>query len=328
MNEPQLDNERSGQQAQSSQPWERNLLQNLVMSTLKEQRASRRWKIFFRFLFAFIFVAYLLFIVRMNMRNAEEEISDKHVGVVDVVGVISATDQANAQKVNASLRNALKAENSVAVILRINSPGGSPVQAEQIYDEIRRLRTEYDKPIYAVIEDAGASAAYYIASAADEIYVSRSSLVGSIGVLMNGFGVVDLMDKIGVERRLVTSGGHKGIMDPFSPMQPGDKEFVEKMLNQIHQQFINAVKQGRGNRLKIDEDTFSGLFWTGEEAVKRGLADKFGSVSSVAREVFKVEKMVDYTGGKNVFERLARQLGAGMGDVAVDAVKNNTLNFQ
>lgn len=327
MNEPQLNNEKS-EQPQGAQPWERNLLQNLVMSTLKEQRASRRWKIFFRFFFAFIFIAYLLFIVSINMRNTKKEESDKHVGVVDVTGVIMPDEQASAANVNKALQEAFEAKNATAVILRINSPGGSPVQAEQIYDEIRRLRAKHNKPVYAVIEDAGASAAYYIASAADEIYVSRSSLVGSIGVLMNGFGVVDLMDKIGVERRLITSGGHKGIMDPFSPMQPGDKEYVEKMLNRIHQQFINAVKQGRGDRLKIDEDTFSGLFWPGDEAIERGLADGLGSVDSVARDIVGTAKTVSYTKSKNVFERLANELGAGIGDVAVDAVKNNALTVQ
>lgn len=309
-------------------PWEKQLLQNVLFASLKEQRASRRWKIFFRFFFALILLVYLAFIISMSMNRGRDEISEGHVGVVDIKGTIMAGEDASAQQINEALRNAFEAKAVKAVILRINSPGGSPVQAEQIYDEIRRLRADHDKPVYAVIEDAGASAAYYIASAADEIYVSRSSLVGSIGVLMNGFGAVDLMEKVGVERRLITSGGHKGIMDPFSPMQPGDKEFVEKMLNGIHQQFIAAVKQGRGTRLKIDEDTFSGLFWTGEEAVERGLADGIGTVGSVAREKVGVEKMVSYTPNKNVLERFARQFGAGMGDVAVDAIQGSSLQVQ
>lgn len=331
MNEPQLDNEQSGQskqQTQQAQPWERNLLQNLVMETLKEQRASRRWKILFRFFFAFIFIAYLVFAASIYMRNNDKEESDKHIGVVQIIGTIVPGEMASAEKVNAAMRKAFEAKNSVAVVLRINSPGGSPVQAEQIYNEINRLRDIHKKPVYAVIEDVGASAAYYIASAADDIYVSNASLVGSIGVLMNGFGFVGLMDKLGIERRLITSGGSKGIMDPFSPMKPEEKIFVENMLDQIHQQFINAVKQGRGDRLKINSNTFSGLFWTGEEAIKQGLADGLGTVGSVARDKAGVEKMVDYTQNKNVIERLARQLGAGMGDVAVDAVKNGSLEIK
>lgn len=309
-------------------PWEKQLLQNVLFASLKEQRASRRWKIFFRFFFALILLAYLAFIISINAKRAGDEVSEGHVGVVDVNGTIMAGEDASAEQINGALRKAFENKSVRAVILRVNSPGGSPVQAEQIYDEIRRLRVKYDKPVYAVIEDAGASAAYYVASAADEIYVSRSSLVGSIGVLMNGFGVVDLMDKIGIERRLITSGGHKGIMDPFSPMQPGDKEFVEKMLNRIHQQFIAAVKQGRGSRLKIDEDTFSGLFWPGDEAIERGLADGLGTVGSVAREKVGVDKMVNYTQNKSMFERFAHQLGAGIGDVAVDAVKSNNIQVQ
>lgn len=318
-----------GQSYAGVQPgnWEKDVLEKVVMSSLKEQRSARRWKIFFRFLWTFLFLGYIVFLI--NARSISSlETSQPHVAVVNVTGAIAADESANAQQINESLREAFKNELSQAVILRINSPGGSPVQAEMVYDEVKRLRALHNKPVYAVIEDAGASAAYYIAAAANEIYVSRSSVVGSIGVLTNQFGFVGLMDKLGIERRLITSGGHKGVMDPFSPMNAQDKAFIENMLGQVHQQFIEAVKQGRGSRLKIDEDTFSGLFWVGQESIDRGLADGLGTVDQVARDIVGVEKLVDYTSTRSFAERLARQLGAGIGDVTVDAVTDTSFELR
>ena len=307
--------------------WERDLLHDVLTASLKEQRSARRWKIFFRFFWTFLILGYFLFLFSMRA-GTQAEVSERHVAVVDVKGAIAADEQASAQAINEALRSAFRNKSSVAVVLRINSPGGSPVQAEMVYDEIRRLRALHNKPVYAVVEDAGASAAYYIAAAADEVYVSRSSIVGSIGVLTNQFGFVGLMDKLGIERRLITSGGHKGMMDPFSPMRVEDQAFVENMLNRVHEQFIDAVKTGRGERLKIDEDTFSGLFWIGQEAIDRGLADGLGTVDQVARDHLGVDRLVNYSPQKSFAERLARQLGAGVGDVAVDAVTEQSLGMR
>lgn len=304
--------------------WEREMLQSMLLSTISEQRAARHWKIFFRFLWTLLIVGYIIFIMVISSGSEAPESRD-HVAIVDVVGAIMADSktQTDAENINKALREAFENNAAKAVILRINSPGGSPVQAEMVFDEVRRLRELYNKPVYAVIEDAGASAAYYIAASADDIYVSRSSLVGSIGVLTDQFGFVGLMDKLGIERRLITSGGHKGMMDPFSPMNDQDKVFMEKLLNQVHQQFISAVKEGRGDRLKIDDDTFSGLFWTGQEAIERGLADGLGTVEQVARDRVGIKRLVNYSTHIGPLEGLARQLGAGMGDVAVDALMKN-----
>lgn len=307
--------------------WERSMLNNVLMASVKEQRSARRWKIFFRFFWTFLFLGYIGFLFFLNSDRTKLETQD-HVAVVEIRGTIMAGESASAQQINAALREAFKNEHSQAVILRINSPGGSPVQAEMIYDEINRLRAQYNKPVYAAIEDVGASAAYYIAAAADDIYVSRSAIVGSIGVLTNQFGFVDLMDKLGVERRLMTSGGHKGIMDPFSPMTPEDEVFVRNMLNQIHVTFIDAVKAGRGERLQIDNDTFSGLFWIGRESIDRGLADNFGTVESIARDVVGVERMVNYTKEPNMLDVFARQIGAGIGDTAIEAIQSSSYELR
>ena len=216
-------------------------------------------------------------------------------------------------------------ESAQALVLQIDSPGGSPVQAGLVYDEIRRLRELHDKPVYAVVEDTCASAAYYIASAADKIYVNKASVVGSIGVLMDGFGFTGSLEKLGIERRLLTAGGNKGFLDPFSPMSDAQRQHAQTLLDQIHRQFIAAVKQGRGERLKETADTFSGLFWTGEQAVDMGLADSLGSVDGVAREVVKAEELVDYTPEEKVFERLTRRLGAAIGQGAVSALRSVAL---
>jgi protease-4 len=241
--------------------------------------------------------------------------------MVEIRGEISADTEANAQSVMDSLRSAFEDEGAQAVVLLIDSPGGSPVQAGMINDEIVRLKGLYDKPVYAVVEETCASAAYYIAVAADNIYVDKASMVGSIGVLMDGFGFTGLMDKVGVERRLLTAGENKGFMDPFSPQTDKQRAYAQTMLDEIHAQFIDVVKKGRGDRLKVTEDTFSGLVWSGQKAVEMGLADDLGSLDQVAREVVQAEEIIDYTQRENVAERLARRFGAGMGESAMRQVK-------
>jgi protease-4 len=246
-----------------------------------------------------------------------------HTAVVDIQGAIAADKEANADDINKAMRAALKNTNVKALILRIDSPGGSPVQAGIINDEIVRLKGKYDKPLYAVVEETCASAAYYIAAAADEIFVDKASIVGSIGVLMDGFGFTGAMEKLGVERRLLTAGENKGFLDPFSPMSEAQRAHAHQMLGQIHSQFVNVVKAGRGDRLHETPETFSGLFWTGQQAVEMGLADKLGSLDYVAREVVKAEEVVDYTRRDNVAERLAKRFGAAFGGGAVQALRSS-----
>jgi protease-4 len=242
--------------------------------------------------------------------------------VISIQGEIASGADASAEFVVSAMRSAFEDDGAKAVVLLINSPGGSPVQAGIINDEIKRLRGIYNKPVYAVVEETCASAAYYIAAGADEIFVDKASVVGSIGVLMDGFGFTGLMDKLGVERRLLTAGENKGFMDPFSPQTEKQRAFAQAMLNQIHQQFIAVVKEGRGSRLKETPEMFSGLFWTGQQAVEMGLADKLGSLDYVAREVVKAEDIVDYTRKDNVAERLAKRFGAAMGEGAAKAMRS------
>jgi len=291
--------------------WERDLLDRLAFAALTEQRRARRWKIFFRFFFA----AYLLLILILAQSDnwGSKALATRHTALVDLDGEISASSQASADNVISGLRAAFESTSTVGVILRANSPGGSPVQSAYINDEIKRLRAKYPKvPLYAVIEDMCASGCYYAVAAADKIYADKASIVGSIGVLMNGFGFVDTMKKLGVERRLMTSGEHKGFLDPFGPVKPGEAKHAQELLDQIHQQFIDTVRQGRGKSLKETKDMYSGLFWTGDDAVKLGLVDELGSTSYVAREVIGAEEIVDYTYRENVFDRFARRIGTTM----------------
>jgi protease-4 len=241
---------------------------------------------------------------------------------VSIQGEIASDSEASAELVVAAIRSAFEDQGAQAVVLLINSPGGSPVQAGIINDEIRRLKAKYDKPVYAVVEEACASAAYYIAVSADKIYVDKASIVGSIGVLMDGFGFTGLMDKLGVERRLMTAGENKGFLDPFSPQTEKQRAFAQAMLDQIHKQFIGVVKEGRGKRLKETPDMFSGLFWTGQQAVELGLADQLGNLDYVAREVVQAEDIVDYTRHPNVAERLVKRFGAAIGEGSVKAVRS------
>lgn len=291
--------------------WERNMIERLAFSALREQRRSRRWGIFFKLLmFAYLIV---LFISYMPGEWAEDGLPrGRHTAVVDVRGVIADKEEASAETIISGLRAAFENKNTAGVILRINSPGGSPVQAGYVNDEIFRLRKKYpDIPLYAVVTDICASGGYYIASAADKIYADKASIVGSIGVLMNGFGFVDAMKKFGVERRLITAGKHKGFMDPFSPLKESDRRHIHAMLDDIHQQFIATVRKGRGDRLKENDALFSGLVWTGEQGIQLGLVDALGSTDYVARKVIGATKIVNYTRRRPYFERLAERLGTG-----------------
>lgn len=293
--------------------WERGVLEKLAMSALQEQRRARHWNIFFRTLtFGFLFV--VLFISMGWFDKKETSLtSGKHTALIDMQGVIASDSAASADNLIPSLQDAFKDSGTQAVILRINSPGGSPVQAGQINDEIRRLRAKYPAiPLYVVVDDICASGGYYVAVAADKIFVDKASLIGSIGVRMDGFGFTGVMEKVGVERRLVTAGANKGFLDPFSPVSPAQQEFAKQMLAEIHQQFISVVKQGRGARLKETPDTFSGLVWNGQKGVEMGLADGLGSVESVARDVVKNENIVDFTVKEGFADRLAKRFGAGV----------------
>lgn len=292
--------------------WERGVLEKLAMSAIQEQRRARHWSIFFKVL-TFGYLCILLFLLMGWIGKSELPLSGKHTALVNMHGVIATETAANADSVMSSLQDAFKDSHTQGVILRMDSPGGSPVQSGYINDEIRRLRAKYPEiPLYVVIEDICASGCYYVAAAADKIFVNKASLIGSIGVLMDGFGFTGTMDKLGVERRLLTAGENKGFMDPFSPVNAGQKEHARKMLADIHQQFIDAVKQGRGQRLKQSPDLFSGLIWTGQKSIELGLADGMGSMESVARDVIKAEDIIDFTTHEGLAERLAKRFGAGM----------------
>lgn len=291
--------------------FEQGVIEKLAFAAITEQRRARRWRIFFISLF-FIY----LFSIPLLMSGSlqfDMEVSSKHTALVDLDGIISPGSEASADKIVTALRDAFADENTAGVILRINSPGGSPVQSSYIYREMKRLRGKYpDIPLYSVISDLCASGGYYVAVGADRIYANESSIVGSIGVIMNGFGFERTMEKLGVERRLLTAGKHKALLDPFSPMAEDEKAHLQLMLAEIHEEFIKTVREGRGDRLPDDETLFSGLVWTGEKARQLGLIDEFGSAGYVAREVIKAEDIVDYTRQKNIFSRLSEDLGVAI----------------
>jgi protease-4 len=295
--------------------WEREVIEKLALAALQEQRRARRWGIFFKLL-TFGYLT-LLLLALINFR-VEDGISGKHTALIDVVGVIDSKGDASADRVTTALQNAFKDKNTQGIIMRINSPGGSPVQAGIIYDEIRRLRGLYPNiPMYAVVEDLCASGGYYIAAASDKIYVDKASIVGSIGVIMDGWGFTGTMEKLGVERRVLTAGDNKAFLDPFSPLDEKQKKYALSMLNEIHQQFIDVVRKGRGKRLKENPDMFSGLMWTGAKSIELGLSDGYGSVDFVAREVIKAEDIVDYTQKENIAERFAKHFGGTMANTLV-----------
>ncbi len=300
--------------------WARQTLVDLAFANLKEQQSQRRWKMGMRLAWL-LFLGFVVWQV-FSLNSPATHTSFPHTALVTIQGEIGPDTEASAENVMSSMRTALEDPGSQALILLINSPGGSPVQAGLINDEVTRLRALHNKPIYAVVEESCASAAYYIAAAADQIYVDKASLVGSIGVLMDGFGFTGLMDKLGVERRLMTAGENKGFLDPFSPQTEPQRQHAQTMLNQIHTQFIDVVKKGRGDRLKETPELYSGLFWSGQQAVDLGLADSLGSIDGVAREVVKAPDVIDYTQRENVAERLVKRFGVAVGEGSVRAMRS------
>jgi protease IV len=304
---------------ENSGQWERELVTKLATAALKEQRRARLWGIFFKLL-TFAYVT-LFLIMAVDWKSADVAGGKKYTAMVEVNGIIAPGTDASAEKITTALQAAFKDKSTQGVVVRINSPGGSPVQAQTIYDEMKRLRKKYPEiPLYAVVEDVCASGGYFVAVGADRIYVGPASIVGSIGVLMNGFGFTGLMDKLGVERRLITAGDNKGMLDPFSPLDDKDKAHIKTLMGDIHQQFIGVVKEGRGQRLKESPEIFSGLIWTGQRSVDLGLADGFGSLEYVAREVIKAEEIRDFTISEGIAEKFARRFGAAAASTFVESL--------
>ncbi len=317
--EPLFTNASTDATPSAERSWERRTLEALAFATLQEQKAARRWKTGLRL--AWLLLIGVIAWQAFSYNSPTMSPSLPHTAMVSIKGEIGSEGDGSAENVMAAMRSALEDSGSQALVLLINSPGGSPVQAGLINDEIRRLKVLHKKPIYVVVEESCASAAYYIAAAADKIYVDKASIVGSIGVLMDGFGFTGLMDKLGVERRLMTAGVNKGFLDPFSPQTEAQRKHAQAMLDQIHSQFIQVVRQGRGDRLKETPEMFSGLFWSGQQAVDMGLADAMGSLDSVARDVVKAPEVIDYSRHENVAERLAKRFGAAVGEGAVHALR-------
>jgi protease-4 len=290
--------------------WERGLIEKLATAALKEQRRARLWGIFWKLL-TFAYITFII-VLAIDWKDGVESKGGRHTALVEIKGVIAPGTDSSAEKVANALQAAFKDKNTQGVVLRINSPGGSPVQSQSIYDEMKRLRLKYPAiPLYVVVEDLCASGGYYVAAAADKIYVAKGSIVGSIGVRMDNFGLVGLMEKLGIERRLITAGKNKALLDPFLPLEESHKQIAVDLINEIHEQFIGAVREGRGKRLKETPDMFTGLIWSGAKSVELGLADAFGSLDYVAREVIKAEEIVDYTQKENLAEKVARRFGAG-----------------
>ncbi len=299
--------------------WQQQTIEKLALSGLQEQKTARRWSIFFKLLtFAYLGLLLIMALGWFGGKNS----AAPHTALIEVNGVIEAGGDVNADSFISSLHDAYDSTGTKGIILRFNTPGGSPVQAGIINDEIKRQKALHPKiPVYGVVEDICASGGYYIAVASDKIYVDKGSIVGSIGVLMDGYGFTEVMKKVGVERRLLTAGENKAMLDPFSPVNEKHKVLAQTMLNEIHEQFKTVVRNGRGSRLKETPETFSGLFWSGEQSIKLGLADALGSADYVAREVIKQEEIVDYTYQETVVDRFAKRLGASMAKViGVDAL--------
>ena len=322
-----MDNSSSSQDKQKQEQagnWERDILEKLAMAAVTEQKAARRWGIFFKSLM-FVYLLAIGGIALYPQIKAGMDLGSEtkgHTAVIDIVGEISESKPANADAIINSLRDAVKDKNTRGIILHANSPGGSPVQAGYIYDEIRKIKKQHpDLPIYTVVSDICASGCYYLAAASDKIFVNQASLVGSIGVIMNGFGFVNIMDKLGVERRLLTAGEHKAMLDPFSPKKESENQFMQVLLDQVHQQFIQAVKQGRGDRLKSNEQVFSGLVWTGEEAIRIGLVDEIGNDDFVAVDIVGAKKRINFTRQERLIDRLVGKLGASFTGALESAFK-------
>lgn len=308
---PQQTPQDTPQATQNETKWQRDVLEKLAFAAINEQKTARRWSTLFKGL-AFTYVL-ILILMALGLVSNGKKTYESHTALIDISGVIEAGGEVNADAVLSSLRDAYENKATKGIILRINSPGGSPVQAGIINDEIRRLRKLHTEiPVYAVVEDICASGGYYIAAAADKIYVDKASIVGSIGVLMDGYGFTEVMKKVGVERRLMTAGENKAMLDPFSPINPKHQELAQAMLNEVHEQFKTVVRQGRGSRLKETPEVFSGLFWSGEQSIKLGLADALGSTDYVAREVIKHEDIVDFTYQDDFASRIAKRIGASV----------------
>ncbi len=305
--------------------WERKALENVALAAITEQQRSRRWGIFFKFLGLAYLSLILAFVIDWGQPERFTD-GQKITALVNVTGVIDSSD-ASAENLSSALKEVYEDKHTAGVILRINSPGGSPVQAGMMNDEIHRMRRLHPTiPVYVVVEDVCASGGYYVAVAADKIFVDKASIVGSIGVLMDGFGFTGIMDKLGVERRLLTAGENKGFLDPFSPQMPQHKEYALKMLGEIHAQFIDVVRRGRGQRLKETPEIFSGLMWSGAKSIEMGLADGYGTVESVARDVIKAEVIHDFTVKPNIAEKFAKRFGADMAEGMANAVSRVTLH--
>lgn len=320
-----MDNQNKPEATQES-GWEREVIEKLALAAVTEQTRARRWSVFFKSLMFVYLIA--VFAVAMYPKISQDISVDSkgHTAVIDVVGMIAEGKEANADNIIESLRNAVKDEHTKGIILHANSPGGSPVQSSYVYEEIRKIKKERPNlPIYAVVSDICASGCYFIVSASDKIFVNPSSLVGSIGVLMDGFGFVDGMQKLGVERRLFTAGAHKAMLDPFSPSKEDETKYIQGLLNQVHQQFIGAVKAGRGDRLKENPDMFSGLVWTGEEGVKLGVVDGVGNQDYVAKELIGAEKLVDFSQQEQLLDKIAGKLGASFGQAIGSLVQGVSL---
>jgi protease-4 len=306
--------------------WEREVIEKLALAAITEQTRARRWGVFFKSLMFVYLIAVFGVAMYPKLKQDIGVDSKDHTAVIDVVGMIAEGKDANADSIIESLRNAVKDKHTKGIILHANSPGGSPVQSSYVYEEIRKIKKEHPElPIYAVVSDICASGCYFIVSASDKIFVNPSSLVGSIGVLMDGFGFVDGMQKLGVERRLFTAGAHKAMLDPFSPSKEDETQYIQGLLNQVHQQFIGAVKAGRGDRLKENPDMFSGLVWTGEEGVKLGIADGVGNQDYVAKELIGAETQVDFSRQEHLLDKIAGKLGASFGQVIGSMVQGTSL---
>ncbi|MGR8979706.1 MAG: signal peptide peptidase SppA [Gammaproteobacteria bacterium] len=320
-----MDNQQENQKSpgHSREPgWERSVIEKLAFAAINEQAKARRWGIIFKSLIFIYLVAVLIIAIYPKIKEDITADGKNHTAVIDIVGMILEDKAANADNIIESLRNAVKDKNTKGIILHANSPGGSPVQSAYIYDEIRKIKKEHPKlPIYAVVSDICASGCYYIASASDKIFVNQASIVGSIGVLMDGFGFVETMQKLGIERRLLTAGSHKAMLDPFSPPKEEETRYMQTLLDQVHQQFINAVKAGRGDRLKDSPDLFSGLVWTGEDGVKLGIADAYGTPDYVAKEIIGAEKKVDFTKQERLLDKLTGRLGAAFAKSIGDTIQ-------
>jgi len=320
-----MDNQNKAEVTRES-GWEREVLEKLALAAITEQTRARRWSVFFKSLM-FVYLIAVFGVAMYPKLSKDIGVDGKdHTAVIDVVGMIAEGKEANADSIIESLRNAVKDKHTKGIILHANSPGGSPVQSSYVYEEIRKTKKEHPElPIYAVVSDICASGCYFIVSASDKIFVNPSSLVGSIGVLMDGFGFVDGMQKLGVERRLFTAGAHKAMLDPFSPSKEDETQYIQGLLNQVHQQFIGAVKAGRGDRLKENPDMFSGLVWTGEEGVKLGIVDGVGNQDYVAKELIGAETQVDFSRQEHLLDKIAGKLGASFGQTIGSLVQGVSL---